>query len=108
MVGRGVDVGLGVLVGLGVEVGRGVEVGCTVGVGEAAPPGVGEAPVEVGAGVPPPSLLPIDIFKGDRGQVTISLESEARLILLSASEPLVQSKANEVLPLAKAFKERVA
>ena len=91
----------GILVGNGVAVGTvvGVKVGIRVGVAVGVPP-----PSGVGEGLPCP---PIFMFNGVKGQMTISAESDERLILVSASLPLTQSKDKTVAPAALAVRLRV-
>ena len=109
MVGVGVSDGMGVSVGMGVSLGTpgiGVSAGSPGGlVGAGMLVGVGTAGGVVGAG---PELPPMFKVKGVKGQTTISLESEALLMLVSASDPAVQSKEMVVVPEALAVRLKEA
>ncbi len=102
MVGTGVEVGLGVAVGALVGVADGVLVGPTVG----AMVGL-EAGIAVGAVVG--AAPPIFTDNGCKAlQLMMSFESEAWLILESASLPALQSKDKVAVPAVFALIVMVA
>jgi hypothetical protein len=101
LVGLGVDVGAGGRVGLGVDVGAGLLVGALVGTAVGITGGV------VGTGVPEEQGT--DKFRGSKDpQITISLESDAWLILVSASLLGLQSRVIVEDPVTKGLITNVA